>query len=93
FEKNEVEVDDVDNLSFDRFLKEIKNDYENCEPKLQQVFKMFIKRYRAAKSQLIAQAIIFFYNLDSSTQIKNGAIIRVQPERKVRQTNKQGHNL
>ncbi|CAG8777332.1 11589_t:CDS:2, partial [Dentiscutata erythropus] len=77
FEENEIETNNVDNSSFDKFLEEISDDYKNCGPQLRKAFEIFAKRYRASKSQSIAQAITFLYNPDSSIQIKSGAAIRV----------------
>ncbi|CAG8593320.1 12197_t:CDS:2, partial [Dentiscutata heterogama] len=80
FEENKIETDNINNSSFDKFLKEISDDYRNCEPQLRKVFEPFTERYRAAKSRSIAWAITFLYNPNFSIQIKGGAAIHVQPE-------------
>ncbi|CAG8589491.1 21672_t:CDS:2, partial [Dentiscutata erythropus] len=78
--KNEIETDNVNNLSFDKFLEEISDDYKNCGSQLRKAFETFAKRYRASKSRSIVWAITFLYNSDFSTQIKSGAAICIQPE-------------
>ncbi|RIB21214.1 hypothetical protein C2G38_2177236 [Gigaspora rosea] len=92
FEKNEIEIDNINNSSFDEFLEEIRNDYKNCGPQLRKAFETFTERYRAEKSLSIAQAISFLYNPNSSTQIKSGAAICVQPESVKRRKTRVGNS-
>jgi len=83
-ENKENQVVDFDSSSFDTFLKEVKNDYENCGPQLRVSLDKFAERYRVAKSQSIPRLSTLLYDikreLDPSARVKSGSMIRVQVE-------------
>ena len=71
-------------MLFDGFLKEIKEDYENCDSQFCIAFDKFAERYKVAKSKLISWLNTFLYDikrgLDPLVHIKSGSMIRVQAE-------------
>ena len=74
----------IDISEFTSFLEEVKSDYQNAGQTLRIVLDKFKDRYNAAKSKSIPRLSSFLYdlncNLDPTTRIKSGSMIRVQVE-------------
>ncbi len=80
----ENQESEFDHSSFDAFLEEVKEDYENCGSQFHIAFDKFTERYKAAKSKSISWLNTFLYDikrdLDPLTHVKSDSIIRVQVE-------------
>ncbi|CAG8797107.1 20458_t:CDS:2 [Gigaspora margarita] len=67
---------------FEKFLRTIKDDYENCGPQLQAALEKLAEKYNAAKTKSIPALMSFFYSInrkkDLLVQVKSGAKIHVQ---------------
>jgi len=50
----ENQESEFDHSSFDAFLEEVKEDYENCGSQFHIAFDKFTERYKAAKSKSIS---------------------------------------
>src|SRR6266498_1574316 len=83
-ENKENQVVDFDSSSFDTFLKEVKNDYENCGPQLRVSLDKFAERYRVAKLQSIPRLSTLLYDikreLDPSARVQVESIKRRKSE-------------
>ena len=77
-------------------MEEIKEDYQNGNMQLCTALDKFAERYKAAKLKSIPWLASFFYdlnrNLDLTTRVKSGPIIRIQVESiKWRKSNESDH--
>ena len=77
----ENQESEFDRSSFDAFLEEVKEDYENCGSQFRIAFDKFTERYKAVKSKSISRLNTFLYNikrdLDPLAYVKSGSMIRV----------------
>ncbi|CAG8510741.1 9293_t:CDS:2 [Dentiscutata heterogama] len=81
---NQYIQDQVDDFSFDSFLKEVKEDYESNNLQLRLALNKFAEQYKAAKSLSIPRLNSFLYDLNYNSDplacIKSGRKIQVQVE-------------
>ena len=78
------------------FLEDIKEDYQNGNMQLCTALNKFAERYKAAKLKSIPRLVSFLYDLnrdlDPTTRVKSGSMIRVQVESiKRRKSNGSGY--
>ncbi|CAG8792955.1 21362_t:CDS:2, partial [Gigaspora rosea] len=68
---DQIAKTDMHNLKFFKtFLKTIKNDYENCGPKLQAALEKLAERYNAAKAKSIPVLTSFLYTRKTESGAK-----------------------
>ncbi|RIB12353.1 hypothetical protein C2G38_2041902 [Gigaspora rosea] len=80
---DQIAKTDMHNLKFFKtFLKTIKNDYENCGPKLQAALEKLAKRYNAAKAKSIPVLTSFLYSINCNKDplVQSSTKIYVQVE-------------
>ena len=84
FRASNEESTEIDCTSFAMFLEEVKADYQNASPQLCTALDKFAERYRSAKSKSIPRLTSYLYelnhNLDPTSRVKSGSMIRVQVE-------------
>ena len=80
----ENQKSEFDRSSFDAFIEEVKEDYENCGSQFRTAFDKFTERYKAAKSKSVPRLNTLLYDikrdLDPLAHVKSGSMIRVQVE-------------